>query len=82
MKTHVLAVDGIDWMQSDNSSKHKTSGYELVAQKRACVVRRGDVISLAIKCKDRAYDLNKDRISLTFEFGQNPSVVKGIIYLD
>ena len=33
--------------------------------------------SLAIKCKDRAYDLNKDRISLTFEFGQNPSMVKG-----
>ena len=32
---------------------------------------------MAIKCKDRAYDLNKDRISLTFEFGQNPSMVKG-----
>ena len=77
MKTHVLAIDGVDWLSHDNGSKHKTSPYELVAQKKACIVRRGDIMNLTLKCRDRAFDLNKDRISLTFEFGINPSVVKG-----
>jgi hypothetical protein len=64
-------------MHADNAAKHKTGTYELVGQKKACIIRRGDVFSLAIKCKDRAFDMNKDRITLTFEFGTNPSVVKG-----
>ena len=53
IKTHVLAVEGVDWLLTDNGAKHKTSNYELVNQKKACIVRRGDVFSLAIKCKDR-----------------------------
>ena len=77
VKSHVLAVEGIDWMIADNGAKHKTNNYELVGQKKGCVVRRGDVLNLAIKCKDRAFDINKDRVSLSFEFGANPSVVKG-----
>ena len=77
LKTHVLAIEGIDWLCHDNGSKHKTSPFELVSQKKACIVRRGDIMNLTLKCRDRAFDLNKDRISLTFEFGINPSVVKG-----
>lgn len=77
VKTHVLAIDKIDWLCPDNGSKHKTNNYELVHQKKACVVRRGDIFNLALISKDRTFDLNKDRISLTFEFGDFPSIVKG-----
>ena len=55
----MLAVEGIDWMYLDNGAKHKTGSYELVSQKKACIVRRGDVFNLAIKCKDRTFDMNR-----------------------
>ena len=77
VKSHVLAIEGVDWLCLDNGAKHKTSQYELVSQKKACIVRRGDIFNLALRCRDRAFDINKDRISLTFEFGNNPSIVKG-----
>ena len=67
----------MDWLCLDNGAKHKTNQYELVSQKKACIVRRGDIFNLALRCRDRAFDVNKDRISLTFEFGLNPSVFKG-----
>ena len=71
VKSHVLAIEGVDWLCLDNGAKHKTSQYELVSQKKACIVRRGDIFNLALRCRDRAFDINKDRISLTFEFGNN-----------
>ena len=77
MKSHVLAIEGVDWLSHDNGAKHKTNQYELVSQKKACIVRRGDVFNLALRCRDRAFDVNKDRVRLTFEFGTNPSIVKG-----
>ena len=72
-----MAIEGVDWLSHDNGAKHKTNQYELVSQKKACIVRRGDVFNLALRCRDRAFDVNKDRVRLTFEFGTNPSIVKG-----
>ena len=77
LKSHVLAIEGIDWLTLDNGAKHKTNLYELVTQKKACIVRRGDIFNIALKCKDRAFDVYKDRVKLTFEFGLNPSSFKG-----
>lgn len=40
-------------------------------------MRRGEVFGLAIVCKNRAYDLNRDRLAIIVEFGKFSS---GISY--
>ena len=69
-RTHVLEVDGIDWFIRENGTTCHTSGYELVRERKAAVVRRGDVFTLGVSCKNRAYDPNRDKIRFIFEFGE------------
>ena len=69
-RTHVLEVDGIDWFIRENGTTCHTSGYELVRERKAAVVRRGDAFTLGVSCKNRAYDPNRDKIRFIFEFGE------------
>ena len=70
VKTHVIQVDTLDWFPRENGAKHKTDYFELVTLQKACIVRRGEIFGLAIICKNRPYDLNRDRMALMVEFGK------------
>ncbi len=59
----------MDWFPRENGAKHRTDYFELVANQKASIVRRGEVFGLAVVCKNRAYDLNRDRLAIVVEFG-------------
>ena len=73
VKTHVVQIEGVDWFARENGAKHHTDKFELVEERRACIVRRGDVFGFAVRCKNRTFDLNRDRLALIFEFGSSNS---------
>ncbi len=55
------------------------SRFELVQERKSCVVRRGFDVRLSLLCRPggRMFDANRDRIRLVFEFGKRPNVTKG-----
>ena len=68
-KSHILEVESVEWFCRENGSLHSTDKYEMVADRKACVVRRGDNFSLGIVGRNRAFDGNRDKMKLVFEFG-------------
>jgi len=75
VESYVVQIEGVDWMHAENGAKHRTSRYELSETAKACVVRRGQEFTLALvlRAGGRAFDPNRDRVKLVFEFGDYPN---------
>ncbi|CAL4096191.1 unnamed protein product [Meganyctiphanes norvegica] len=74
-------VDRVHWYCKQNARNHQTLPYDLIHDKRGpqAVLRRGQPFYLAIRFKDRDFDLKKDRVVLNFEFGPKASIQKGTL---
>ncbi len=66
----------MEWFSRENGASHSTDKYELVADRKACVVRRGDTFLVGIACKNRAFDSNRDKMKLIFEYGTMNVTIK------
>lgn len=71
-------VDKVHWYIKDNAKLHHTIKFDQVHDKShpKPVLRRGQTFYLAIRFKDRDFDLDVDRIILNFLFGPHPSITK------
>ncbi|CAB4055845.1 TGM1 [Lepeophtheirus salmonis] len=77
-KNHILEIEGIDWKIRENANVHKTTSYDLVNDRTAAVLRRGESFNLGIKFRNtRSFDINNDNVRLYLEFGIRPSLAKG-----
>ena len=45
----MVQIEGLDWFVRENGAKHHTDKFELVEERRACIVRRGDVFGIAVR---------------------------------
>ncbi|CAL4121093.1 unnamed protein product, partial [Meganyctiphanes norvegica] len=72
-------VDRVHWYIRGNAKTHNTMKYDLVHDKKEQkpVMRRGQDFYLALRFRDRDFDIKRDRVVLNFKFGAKPSVHKG-----
>ncbi|GJQ79412.1 hypothetical protein Trydic_g16271 [Trypoxylus dichotomus] len=74
-----LQVEIIYFYPLENAEKHHTENYELIHDEVAVtpVLRRGQKFNIAIRFTGRQYSSGIDSVSVIFNFGPNPNVVKG-----
>ncbi|RXG56593.1 Hemocyte protein-glutamine gamma-glutamyltransferase, partial [Armadillidium vulgare] len=74
----VNKVEKIHWYIKDNAKLHHTAKFDQIHDPTnpQPVLRRGQTFYMAIRLKDRDFDLEVDRLVLNFKFGSRPSVTK------
>ncbi|KAB7496837.1 Hemocyte protein-glutamine gamma-glutamyltransferase [Armadillidium nasatum] len=72
-------VENIHWYLKENAKRHHTSKFDQIHDPTnpKPVLRRGQTFYMAIRLKDRDFDLEIDRLVLNFKFGSRPSVRRG-----
>ncbi|KAL7640138.1 UNVERIFIED_CONTAM: hypothetical protein RMT77_009552 [Armadillidium vulgare] len=71
-------VERVHWYIKDNAKLHHTIKFDQIHDSSSPkpVFRRGQTFYVAMRFRDRDFDLNTDRIILNFRFGPKPSVPK------
>ncbi|KAB7503271.1 Hemocyte protein-glutamine gamma-glutamyltransferase [Armadillidium nasatum] len=71
-------VDRVHWYIKDNAKLHHTIKFDQIHDSSSPkpVFRRGQTFYVAMRFRDRDFDLDTDRIILNFRFGPKPSVAK------
>ena len=75
---HGVQIDDLTFYAKENASNHRTERYELVQDHKVAVLRRSASFYMALTTRDRQADLlNKDDITLIFEFNRDASLSDG-----
>ncbi|CAL4082363.1 unnamed protein product, partial [Meganyctiphanes norvegica] len=74
----VNKLDRVHWYIEGNARNHNTIKYDFVHKKNPKpVLRRGQEFYLALRFRDKDFDIKRDKIVMYFRFGSRPSVNKG-----
>ncbi|CAL4121087.1 unnamed protein product, partial [Meganyctiphanes norvegica] len=77
----VNKVDRVHWYFKGNARTHNTIRYDLIHDQKEAkpILRRGQEFYVALRFRDRDFDVKRDRICLHFRFGPKPCVQKGTL---
>ena len=67
-------IKGLELYAEKNAGNHKTDQYELVFRSGTPVYRRAASFFMDVKTTGRPFDFTKDKVKLTFEFGNDSSL--------
>jgi len=77
--TEINRVERVHFYVKDNAKQHNTIKFDQIHDevKPKPVLRRGQTFYVAMRFKERSFDVEKDRVVLNFKFGSKPAVPKG-----
>ena len=68
---NAIDIADIDLKMKDNGSSHQTSVYELMADEKALVLRRGSPFDLVVTFTHENYSPRQDNMKLVFHTGMS-----------
>ena len=72
-------IQGLELYAEKNAGNHKTDKYELVLSGTP-VYRRATSFFMDVKSVGRAFDFTKDKVKLTFEFGNFQFITRNLAF--